>query len=220
MLRFALLRRRLRLTVRGGVFGAVTRQAELMAAAEEDTYTPPSDGKVSDGQVRDFLRVMTRAEELQNEKGERLRQIAEKADKEEEMSLSDFSEMMGGMTEVAGLQTAEMEVVKTGGGNWAEHRWVGQALRNAYIQRDGDPATEHNYALYENYEDELARFVVLAENEPYSAEHLTVTLRPSPDEITAAEIIDAYNNTGSVVKKKEDTHTMAQATRAFAHLRW
>ena len=36
----------------------------------------------------------------------------------------------------------------------------------------------------------------------------------------AAEIVDAYNNTGSVVKKKEDTHNMAQANRAFAHLRW
>ena len=36
----------------------------------------------------------------------------------------------------------------------------------------------------------------------------------------AAEIIDAYNNTGNVVKKKEDTHKMAQANRAFAHLRW
>ena len=36
----------------------------------------------------------------------------------------------------------------------------------------------------------------------------------------AAEIVDAYNNTGSVVTKKEDTHKMAQANRAFAHLRW
>jgi small subunit ribosomal protein S7 len=36
----------------------------------------------------------------------------------------------------------------------------------------------------------------------------------------AAEIIDAYNNTGNVVKKKEDTHKMAQANRAFAHLKW
>jgi small subunit ribosomal protein S7 len=36
----------------------------------------------------------------------------------------------------------------------------------------------------------------------------------------AAEIVDAYNNTGTVVKKKEDTHKMAQANRAFAHLRW
>tara|TARA_B110000003_G_C16651610_1_gene534437 strand:+ start:1321 stop:1794 length:474 start_codon:yes stop_codon:yes gene_type:complete len=36
----------------------------------------------------------------------------------------------------------------------------------------------------------------------------------------AIELIDAYNNTGSVVKKREETHKMAQANRAFAHLRW
>lgn len=36
----------------------------------------------------------------------------------------------------------------------------------------------------------------------------------------ASEITDAYNNTGTVVKKKDDTHRMAQANRAFAHLRW
>jgi len=33
----------------------------------------------------------------------------------------------------------------------------------------------------------------------------------------AAEIIDAYNNTGGAVKKREDTHRMAEANRAFAH---
>jgi small subunit ribosomal protein S7 len=36
----------------------------------------------------------------------------------------------------------------------------------------------------------------------------------------AAEIIDAYNNTGSAIKKKEDTHKMAEANKAFAHYRW
>ncbi len=36
----------------------------------------------------------------------------------------------------------------------------------------------------------------------------------------AAEILDAYNNTGSAVKKRDDTHKMAQANRAFAHYRW
>jgi len=33
----------------------------------------------------------------------------------------------------------------------------------------------------------------------------------------AAELVDAYNNTGGAVKKKEDTHRMAEANRAFAH---
>ncbi len=37
------------------------------------------------------------------------------------------------------------------------------------------------------------------------------------DEALAAEIVDAYNNTGAAVKKKEDTHKMADANRAFAH---
>jgi len=36
----------------------------------------------------------------------------------------------------------------------------------------------------------------------------------------AAEIFDAANNTGAAVKKREDTHKMAQANRAFAHYRW
>ncbi len=36
----------------------------------------------------------------------------------------------------------------------------------------------------------------------------------------AAEIIDAANNTGAAVKKREDTHKMAEANKAFAHYRW
>ena len=36
----------------------------------------------------------------------------------------------------------------------------------------------------------------------------------------AGEQMDAYNNTGSAVKKKEDTHRMAEANRAFAHYRF
>lgn len=36
----------------------------------------------------------------------------------------------------------------------------------------------------------------------------------------AAEIMDASNNTGASVKKREDTHKMADANRAFAHYRW
>ena len=36
----------------------------------------------------------------------------------------------------------------------------------------------------------------------------------------AKELIDASNNTGASVKKKEDTHRMAEANKAFAHFRW
>ena len=36
----------------------------------------------------------------------------------------------------------------------------------------------------------------------------------------AREIMDAYNNAGNAVKKREDTHKMAEANKAFAHFRW
>lgn len=36
----------------------------------------------------------------------------------------------------------------------------------------------------------------------------------------AAELMDAANNQGTTVKKREDTHRMAEANRAFAHYRW
>ncbi|MBW2038569.1 MAG: 30S ribosomal protein S7 [Deltaproteobacteria bacterium] len=36
----------------------------------------------------------------------------------------------------------------------------------------------------------------------------------------AAELLDAANNRGAAIKKKEDTHRMAEANKAFAHYRW
>ena len=36
----------------------------------------------------------------------------------------------------------------------------------------------------------------------------------------AAELTDAFNNRGAAVKKREDTHRMAEANKAFAHYRW
>ena len=42
----------------------------------------------------------------------------------------------------------------------------------------------------------------------------------SMEEKLAAEVLDASNNTGGAVKKREDTHKMAEANKAFAHYRW
>jgi small subunit ribosomal protein S7 len=36
----------------------------------------------------------------------------------------------------------------------------------------------------------------------------------------ASELADAFNSTGTAVKKREDTHRMAEANKAFAHYRW
>ena len=42
----------------------------------------------------------------------------------------------------------------------------------------------------------------------------------SMSEKLAAELLDAYNERGAAVKKKDDTHRMAEANKAFAHYRW
>lgn len=42
----------------------------------------------------------------------------------------------------------------------------------------------------------------------------------SMPEKLAGELLDASNNTGASVKKREDTHRMAEANKAFAHYRW
>lgn len=53
---------------------------------------------------------------------------------------------------------------------------------------------------------------------------LTIQTRKRGEKTTiealAAELLDALNNTGGSVKKKEDTHKMAEANKAFAHYRW
>ena len=42
----------------------------------------------------------------------------------------------------------------------------------------------------------------------------------SMTEKLAAELLDAYQNRGGAVKKRDDTHRMAEANKAFAHYRW
>ncbi|MCP4301747.1 MAG: YIP1 family protein, partial [Gammaproteobacteria bacterium] len=142
-----------------GMVSGFARQAELMAAAEEDRYDPPSNGRLSEDQVREFIRVMQRSDELQQEKTARFKELAEKADSDEEVSLSDLGSMMSGITEAAGLQTSEIEVVKSAGGNWAEHQWVRESLRTAWIQKDINDAVAHNFELYQKFEAELSTHI-------------------------------------------------------------
>lgn len=58
------------------------------------------------------------------------------------------------------------------------------------------------------------RWLILAARSRPSSEFHTFS------EKLAAELIDALNNAGGAVKKKLDTHRMAEANKAFAHFRW
>ncbi len=140
----------------GGMFGDVNRRAAIMAKAQEDTYTPPSDGRLTDSQVRTYASFMQEVAEKQAESMKRLEQLAEKADEDDQLSAKDFGTMMSGMTEVGGLSTAVVEVVKENGGNWAEHQWVQQTLLTASRQKDINETVAHNYRLYEQYSDQLS----------------------------------------------------------------
>jgi small subunit ribosomal protein S7 len=42
----------------------------------------------------------------------------------------------------------------------------------------------------------------------------------SMSEKLANEIMDSFNNTGATIKRREDTHRMAEANKAFSHYKW
>ena len=63
-------------------------------------------------------------------------------------------------------------------------------------------------------EDDLETMINLPGNSRKVAEKLHIS------EKLAAEIVAAYNNEGGAYKKKEDTHRMAEANKAFAHFRF
>lgn len=143
----------------GGVIGQAMRQGELIAAAKEDRYDPPSNGKLKDSQVREVVRVVERAVEIMEEKGERIKELTERAENDGDLSMSEMSEMMRGATTMMGLNTIELEIVKSSGGNWAEYEWVKNSLQTAYIQKDSSEAVAHNYELYKKYENKLRPFI-------------------------------------------------------------
>jgi hypothetical protein len=127
--------------------GGFERQAELAEAAAEDTYQPPRDGKLTEAQVERFADVLAKTDALRERLGGSLENMENK-----EPSLGDIMSGVGG---VVRLSTAEMEVVKSGGGNWAEHQWVRGQIETARIQQDLNETTEHNYELFLEYQDRI-----------------------------------------------------------------
>lgn len=131
-------------TQSSGVLGGFERQADLVEAASNDTFDPPANGKLADRQVRVYTDILAKTKALKERLGGSM------DFKEKEPSLSDIFDSVGGAVR---LSTAEMEVVKTADGNWAEHQWVKSQLEIARIQQDLNDTTEHNYRLFLKYQD-------------------------------------------------------------------
>ena len=64
------------------------------------------------------MRVVERASEIMEEKGERMKALSERADRDEQLSMSEMSELMSGATTMMGMNTIELEIVKSSGQNW------------------------------------------------------------------------------------------------------
>lgn len=147
-------------TASTGVVGEAVRQAELMDAASADLYDPPSDGELDEDQVEDYVSVMRKTRAVHAEYAGKMEKLAEEMKAKEAAgespSMADLGKMYSGASGIMSVNNAEMEVVISGGSNWAEHEWVKQQLRVARIQQgEGSDAIAHNYSLYKKYQEEL-----------------------------------------------------------------
>ena len=146
-----------------GVVGDYERLGRLMEAAGDDVYDPPGDGELSESQVREYVKVLEKTRAMQAEYTRKMEKFSDEMEAKkkagESPSVSDMSKMFGGISGAVSANNAEMEIVKTGGGNWAEHQWVKEQLRIAKIQMgDGSDAIAHNYKLFKEYEEELEQY--------------------------------------------------------------
>lgn len=139
-----------------GMFGEMGRQASLIARVSEDRFEPPEDGRVSRQQAHWVADVADKARATYEDEMARLQKLSDEVDDKENLSPADLAKMYQGMGTVMSLNTVEMEVVDSGGGNWAEYQWVKNQLRNARMQRgEGSDTLAHNFELYEEVKDRL-----------------------------------------------------------------
>lgn len=141
-----------------GMMGGIGQQAELMAQAEQDRYQPPEDGRVREGQMEAYVDTLRKMADLRARQAANLQELNKKMEGGKEPGLADIGAFTSGMNSMMSLANAEMEVVKSKGGNWAEHLWVRNQLRTAYVQKDLNDAVKHNYALYMEHEAKLKEF--------------------------------------------------------------
>ncbi len=139
----------------GGFLGDIARQSEIYESAMKDTYEPPGNGRLTDEQVREYLRAMESVRSIQEKHAARLKKVAKEMEDKDEPDLSDISKVYAGMSSVMGASNAPMDVVSSQGGNWAEHVWVEDQLRVARYQPELNDATRDNAEIYQKYAEQL-----------------------------------------------------------------
>jgi len=143
-----------------GVLGEMERQSRLVETATADRFEPPADDELTEAQVIAYTKVMKKTRVLHDEYAKKMQKLTEEMEAKEKNgespSFADMSKIYSGIGSTINANNAEMEIVKTGQGNWAEHSWVKSQLRAARIQQgEGSEALEHNYELYQEYQEEI-----------------------------------------------------------------
>lgn len=142
--------------VQVGMLGNIERYAQLSDKAARDHYDPPADGRITDAQMREYMAVMRKAAEVRNDQMARLQRLKAKY-QDKQPTAGDLPSLASGIGSAVDAVNAEMEVVMTGKGNWAEHQWITEQLHTARIQKDINGAVKHNYALYQANAAELEK---------------------------------------------------------------
>jgi len=102
---------------------------DLMKEVANDKYTPPGDGRLTDGQVRMYLKVREHEKAIAQVAREEMKKHAEAADKEGKKSLGSLMEGFKAMGSAADFLTADIRAAKDLGYNTQEYLWVkGQIL--------------------------------------------------------------------------------------------
>jgi len=135
-----------------GFMAGAERVGNLVEDAQADTYDPPADGQLTEEQVETYIRNMEKTQALVGRLEGKFKQLEDQQQEGKEPSLTD---VFGSIGDIARVATAETEVVKTAGGNWAEHTWVKSTLENAIVQQDLNDAVKHNYELYLEYQEQI-----------------------------------------------------------------
>ena len=101
---------------------------ELMKEAAEDSYEPPADGKLTDAQVKMYLKVREQEKKVAQVAKQELEQHGKKAEKSGEKSFAGMIEGFKALGSAADLLTADIRAAKQLGYNSQEYLWVKEQI--------------------------------------------------------------------------------------------
>lgn len=122
---------------------------DLMREVAEDTYDPPADGKLTDAQVRMYLKVREHEKKIAQVAKDEAKQHAEKAKKAGEKSIAGMMESFKTLGSVADMVTADIRAAKDLGYNTQEYLWVKQQILEVSTSAMAEKMSEAMSANFE-----------------------------------------------------------------------